>query len=170
MSDNQLKINVTKTKTVVFPKEKEKSINFLKHAVLADETKYLGILVDECLNLKSHIKTIKQKCARNVSMFYQLPKFMTRPFLLLAYFTYVQPIYQYGVLIYGPANKTSLAELEKQQKMLIRIIFGLRKHQSTAELRYKFKIPLVRELHLYELLKLFAKILMNKHSSKSVND
>ena len=95
---------------------------------------------------------------------------MSRPFLLRAYCTYVQPIYQYGVLIYGTANKTSLMQLEKQQKYLLRIIFGLRKHQSTSDIRNKFKIPLVRELHLYELLILLSKILRREHVDSNVNN
>ena len=53
---------------------------------------------------------------------------------------------------------------------MLRIIFGLRKHQSTSDIRNKFKNPLVRELRLYEFLKLLSKILRREHVDSNVNN
>ena len=170
LTENQLKLNETKTKTVIFHPNQLGFTDVVSHSKISDKAKYLGVILDNKLNFKEHITSVKLKCAKNISVFYQLRKFMSRPFLLRAYCTYVQPIYQYGVLIYGTANKTSLMQLEKQQKYLLRIIFGLRKHQSTSDIRNKFKIPLVRELHLYELLKLLSKILRREHVDSNVNN
>ena len=58
------------------------------------------------------------------------------------YKQYVQPQYQYGVLIYATANKGVLERLQLQQNFLVRIAFGFPKH---------------KEVRRYDLLKFFIK-------------
>ena len=62
-----------------------------------------------------------------------------------------------------------MEKIENQPKLLIRINFKKRKFKSTLKLRSKYKIPLVRELHVYELLKPLAAVLRQTHAHPEIN-
>ena len=79
--------------------------------------------------------------------------------LLKAYNAYVKPVLQYGVLAYVSTNKTKLETNELKIKRLIKTICFKRTNESIKELRQKRKIYFVRELLIYELLKLLCKVL-----------
>ena len=65
----------------------------------------------------------------------------------------MQPILQYGVLIYGTAAKNDIKKLNNKIKHLVELYMGnvSLSQLKTSELQQKFNIE---ELHLYELLKL----------------
>ena len=73
--------------------------------------------------------------------------------------TYIKPILQCGVLIYGWTSKNVLKNLEKLTKRLIKIIFYKRSFESPGSLREEYKLYTVRELHMYELFKTLINIL-----------
>ena len=75
------------------------------------------------------------------------------------YKRYVQPVLQYGVLIYGCASTTELKRRNWSLNQIIRIIFWLKKFNSVREFREKINLLSTLELHLYELLKLRSKSL-----------
>ena len=81
----------------------------------------------------------------------------------------MQPILQYGVLIYACANKTDIKQLDRSQNHIIRIIFGLKKYESVREVKDRFKLLTVTELHTYELLKILVKLLRNEVQSECYN-
>ena len=60
--------------------------------------------------------------------------------MLQAYKVYIQPIIQYGVLIYGTTNISNLMPLERVQKLVWRIIFGIRKYDSINAIRQKHQL------------------------------
>ena len=90
-------------------------------------------------------------------LFYKLRFILSIKHLVFVYKSFVQPVIQYGVLIYGTANKTSLKFIEVKIKQITRIIFRKQSHQSTANEREKYGIFLVKELHIYEFLKFLNK-------------
>ena len=67
--------------------------------------------------------------------------------------TNIQPIVQYGVLIYGPTTITTIKEKDEVVKRIVQLIFIRKKFESTYEERVKHKIYLASELHAYEVLK-----------------
>ena len=108
------------------------------------------------------------KCNQCISILYQIKKYLQRELFLKIYKQYVQPQYQYRVLIYGAANKSVLERLQHQQNFLIRNVFGFPKHKEVRSCRSKNKIPSMFELHVYELLKLLSKVFRRKHPSESI--
>ena len=104
-----------------------------------------------------------------ISSFYRLRKILTCQQLLLCYKTYVQPNIQYAVLIYGAACKIALDPLELKLKHLLRIAFGLKKHDSVSSLRENFHILTGKELHLKELLKLLVETLRSESPLEDIN-
>ena len=71
--------------------------------------------------------------------------------MIKAFRTYIQPIVQYGVLIYGSTTITTIREIDKVVKRIVRLIFHRKMFESTYEERVKHRIFL--ELHAYEVLK-----------------
>ena len=117
--------------------------------------RYLGILIDEKLNYKDHFQYLIHKI--NVfcsTFFYRLRNVLHKNQPIFAYKTYVQPILQYGVLIYGTAAKSDIKKFNNKIKHLVRIIYDKRKFESIENFRTAAKINNIEELHLYEPLKL----------------
>ncbi len=133
---------------------------------MIDYTKYLGLNIDEKLNFEEHIRTLTKKLLTNLQPLRFFKKFVSQKRMLQAYKNYILPIFQYGVLIYGTASKTKLLHLEKVQKMIGRIIFGIKKYESNRQTRQKYRLLNIRELHLYELIKVLSKIL---HKNEETN-
>ena len=48
---------------------------------------------------------------------------LTTAQLIKNYFSHIQPILQYGVILYNTANKTSLQKLEMKQNQVLRVFF-----------------------------------------------
>ena len=105
-----------------------------------------------------------------MSILYQSRDYLSLNLLLKVFKQYVQPRYQYGILIYGTANKSILQKLQRQQNFLLRIIFRLKRFQEVRTIRQRNKIASIFELHVYELLKLMANIIRNEHPCSFVNN
>ena len=82
--------------------------------------------------------------------------------MIKAFKTYIQPIVQYGVLIYGSTTITTIREIDKVIKRIVRLIFHRKKFESTYEERVKHRIYLASELHAYEVLKQTLKNIRGK--------
>ena len=164
LEENKLTLNKTKTVRVQFNRVQYNSDGDPIYA------KYLGIHIDPSLSFQIHIDKIIKRTARTTFVIYQLRFVFRREYLFLIYKVYLQPIFQYGVLIYGTADKTKLLKLEARQKQIIRNCFCLRKFNSLQEIKEKYKICYIRELHIYELLKLLTQIIRRTHSSQVIND
>ena len=116
--------------------------------------RYLGILIDKKLNKKDHIQYLIHKMNVFCATFYKLRTVLHKNQQIFPYRTYVEPILQYGVLIYGTAAKSDINKITNKIKHLVRIIYGKRKFESIENFRIAAKIYNIEELHLYELLKL----------------
>ena len=93
-------------------------------------------------------------------VFLQLRKFPTGRQLISAYKNYVQPIIQYGVLVYANTDKTKLLELEMKIRRLLRIIFYKHMMDSITEIiHHDNKIYTVREFFSYKVLKSTGELL-----------
>ena len=114
----------------------------------SNEVKYLGVLLDNKLDFEKHKNSVAAKLTKFTGLFYKLRFILSIKQLVLVYKSFVQPVIQYGVLIYGTASKTSLKFIEVIIKQISRIIFRKQSHQSTANEREKYGIFLVKELHI----------------------
>ena len=111
--------------------------------------RYLGILIDEKLNYKDHIQYLIHKMNVFCATFYKLRTLLHKNQLIFAYKIYVQPILQYGALIYGTAAKSDIKKPNNKIKHLVRIIYGKRKFESIQNFRIAATIYNIDKLHLY---------------------
>ena len=88
---NQLSLNIEKSNYVIFHAPQKKTtyrVNLSLHNIpLKQEssTKYLGILIDENLNWKSHVSYIESKIKRGVGVISKLRHTVTRGILINLY-------------------------------------------------------------------------------------
>ena len=68
------------------------------------------------------------------------------------------------------ANKSDLQKLEWRQSRIFRLLFSAKRFQIIGELQCKHKLFSVKELHIYELIKLLSRILRYEHPSKFLNN
>ena len=175
LTKNKLAINTEKTKSMFFGKSeiysRKEQINIDKERIEnVDSIRYLGITIDNKLFLKNHIEVVKQKLIKLSGIFYRLRKTQR----IHVFRSYVPPVVQYGILIYGNSVVSDISLMDSKLKKLIRIILNKRTFNSVSELRRKFNLFLAKELHLYEVLKLLIKMLRDEcvvsHFKSFLND
>ena len=161
MKRNRLTLNVEKTKCVEFSKTVQKNservyIN-IKTIQNVETFKYLGIQVDHKLSFQEHAKNLTKRMLGFCTLLYRIRKVLTTNQLVQVYRTYVQPVIQYGVLVYANTSNQVLKTLNQMVKKIARIITFKKKFDSITSKRKELLIYNVSELHLYEILKMAIK-------------
>ena len=104
---NKLSLNIAKTNYILFhPKQKSTISNTtitLDNVSVkrVEETKFLGVLVDQHLSWKSHISYVAKKISKTIGIISKSRFYLSRKSLLSLYYTLVYP-YLITVILYGP--------------------------------------------------------------------
>ena len=156
---NSLSLNKTKTKTLNFGKAPgaNHAQQFVPNSQAVTSAKYLGLEINQRLSFKEHANQLLKKTAKNVPLLYQLKKFC----LLRHCLEHINLLFSQSI---STANwwtvlliKKEWKEIKVNRKCWSEIFFlKKRKIELTPKLGSKYKIQLMRELHIYELLKLLA--------------
>ena len=81
---NKLSLNTLKTNYMIFSNKKCKdTVNiFMKDCLInrVQVTKFLGLMIDEALNWKSHILYIKSKLCKNIAILYKTKVILNQKF------------------------------------------------------------------------------------------
>ena len=78
-----------------------------------EHTKFLGVLVDDCLTWKKYIDCVPKTIARNIGVMNKLKHFIPSRILHTLYCTLILP---YGILIWGNTCKSYLDKIVKTSK------------------------------------------------------
>ena len=150
MKYNKVTVKAMKSKLLRFCIAKDDiSLKFSDEFLISvDSCKYLGIWLDNKLSFRQHIEYIRKKMNKFCAIVYKLRDVMTINQLINYYKTYVQPVFQYGILIYGCVKKSNLYVIHKSQKRFFRKAFCKRYRDSISDKLEKLKIALVFELHI----------------------
>ena len=135
----------------------------------SDCSKYVGLYIDKRLNFKEHIKFVMSKISKLIGLTFRLRHFLSTETLVRFYNVYIKPRIQYGILIYGCANKTDLNKIKILQNKFLRAISFKRSTESVDSLYIKYKILDIFNLHIYDLLK-FVLRSINCPNSPVFND
>ena len=114
-------------------------------------TKFLGVLIDECLTWKDHIDCISKTISRNIGVMNKLKYFIPTCILHTLYCSLVSPYLNYAILIWGNTCKSYLDKIIKLQKWAIRTISKSHYRDHTAPLFAKNNILTVTDTHTLEL-------------------
>jgi hypothetical protein len=163
---NRLSLNVKKTQFMVFSNrrllsEPEICINNID-LDRVKVTKFLGVKIDESLNWKEHIATVKSKIARNIAILYKASKLLNSNTLFTLYCTLILPYFSYCIENWGNTYKTNIQPLFILQKRAIRIICKKEYRAHTAKLFRKMGILKLEDLILWKTAILMWKANNNK--------
>ena len=169
MKGNKLKCNLDKSKAVVFGKKPQELSTDLHGVRIENSVKYLGVIIDEDLNFKDHVRRVQKKLLFCNYTVLRSRQFLTRSQLLVYYRTHVKPIIQYGVLVYACTVFGNLGPIHHLQKRIIRSICFLPKFASVDHFMVTNKIATVYELHVFELVKFILSSIAGRHQSNLLN-
>ena len=84
--------------------------------------------------------------------------------------TYIQPMIQYGILVYACTSRRSLESIHLIQKRNLRLINFMSPRESTEELFTRHRIPKIYEICMGELIKFCLKVLRKELTVNSLNE
>ena len=157
---NKLSVNASKTNFMILGTphmtsniEKERLNVILDDTLLerVKHTKFLGLLIDECLTWKTHIDCVSKTISRNIGIMNKLKHFIPNCILHTLYCTLILPYLNYGILIWGNTCKSYLNKLIKLQKWAIRTISNSHYRSHTAPIFAKYNVLNVNDMYTLEL-------------------
>ncbi len=116
---NKLSLNTKKSSHLIFsPKNKrvnqEVSIQINKENLAeAQSVKYLGVLIDNKLNWKTHVQQTNLKISKGVGVLARLRHFVSKDILISIYNAFIQPHINYGIINWGGTYKSILDPVKK---------------------------------------------------------
>ena len=115
------------------------------------QTKFLGIIVDNKLTWNNHISVLTTKIAKSIGILLKCRKYLEERILLNLYYSFIYPYLLYGNLIWGNAATTLVEKVGKKQKLAIRIIFNMKRKQSISAICKKYEIIKIQDIYHYVL-------------------
>jgi hypothetical protein len=103
-----------------------------KRISIVNETKFLGIFINNNLSCKTHIECIKSKLSTACYAVRSVKPFLTINTLKMIYYSYFHSAMTYGLLFWG--NSTDSIKIFRLQKKIIRIMAGCRYRNSCSKL------------------------------------
>ena len=117
--------------------------------IQVNQTKFLGIIVDDRLNWNSHIHYVTSKLSKSIGILSRARRYLNEKILVTLYNSFIYPYLLYGNLIWGNVNKTKMWPLFRAQKRAIRLVFNLKKRMSTSKTFKTEKIIKVPDIYKY---------------------
>jgi Reverse transcriptase (RNA-dependent DNA polymerase) len=155
---NNLSINVKKTNYILFRNKRRFALDntfkiFLsgQELEMVQSTKFLGILIDEDLNWKTHTSYIASKVAKNVGIIYRNKNALDKRVMKLLYISLIQPYLNYCIIVWGSAYDNALKSVTLIQKRAIRTINNAAYLAHTPPLFLTSKVLTIQDLYHKEL-------------------
>ena len=158
---NKLSLNADKTKFTLFQKSSIKENIPLKLPRLKidnteierkDALKFLGILIDENLSWKKHIKTLESKLSCAIGLMYRSRNFLDLNARKLLNFSFVHSHLSYANLTWGATHPTKLEKLSNLQKHACKAVKFKKRKDSALPVIIEMNILTVKNLNIYQTL------------------
>ena len=116
-ASNKLSLNIKETKYSFFQKPSQKeNISLLlpklkinNYEIQRTESiRFFGVLLDENLCWKEHIKYNENKIAKNLGLLYKAKHCLNKRSLLVLYYSFIHTYINYGNIAWGSTNSTNL--------------------------------------------------------------
>ena len=173
LNANKLALNLDKTVQMTFGKSASNpSTMFAFNNVVVKNNsscKNLGVFIDTKLCFQTHTTKLIGKLSRHCGIISKLRPYTPTKLLLRYYRSNINPVLQYGVLIYGCCSYSSLTPLFLLQKKILKFIYFRKRTDSSEDIFADNKILSVYELHIYELIKFVLNSINNFHSDECLN-
>ena len=147
-SINKLSLNLGKTNYMLFrsrPPDLELHLKINNAEIpKVTATKFLGIIIDDRLNWKPQIQSVKSKLSSILSVMYKASKLITTAGMYTLYCSLFQPYISYGNEIWGNNYASNVKCLYVSQRKAVRLICNADRLAHTNELYkelYILKFP-----------------------------
>ena len=155
---NRISLNTSKTDLILFRSKRKQITKHLNFRIsgqkikIACKTKYLGLLLDENLNFKSHIDSLKTKLRRANCLLSKIRPYVRKDLLRTIYYALFDSHLRYGCQIWGQCQIQSLHNLQVLQNKALQIL-NFRGYLENSQPLYKIsKIFKIKDLvRLYNL-------------------
>ena len=84
--------------------------------------KFLGVMIDENLTWKTHIKLVENKISKNVGILFKASRYLNSKSLRSMYFSLVHSYINYAKIAWASINKTYLKRILGKQKQAARLM------------------------------------------------
>ena len=154
MKLNKLSLNVNKTHAMLFGKKADcnSSLHLEINDIsidLKEQTKFLGVLIDNKLQWLHHIQFVASKIAKGIGIINKIKYKLNTKTLSNLYYTFIYPYLIYSNVVWGNAAKRYLNSLFLLQKRIVRIISRSGFRDPTEMLFSSLNILNIYELHVY---------------------
>lgn len=170
---NKLKINIDKTKYILF-KQKNKKIGGNLNIKIDNQelekvfaVKYLGLIIDESISWEKHLHRITDKILAMIPVIYKCRTYLNDKTKYLIYNTFFLTHFRYLIPIWGTCYTTSFEKMQILQNKILKIIFNYNILTSTDQLYKELKVPKLKALLQLEQCKLIHKILNADHKTNT---
>ena len=137
--------------------EKTSSINFL------------GVMLDEHISWKDHIKTVENKFAKNIGLINCASYFLNEHSLKTIYFFYIHSYLNYANIAWVSTYVTKLKKINLLQKRAVRFVFNEDRLSHSRPLLRKIDALNVYQINLYQHLNFMHKF-NNQETPRIFND
>ena len=164
LNANYLTLNTSKSYYIIFSlRDVPPDLNITIQNVSLEkksEGKFLGIIIDEKLNFKSHIKNLTKTISKWTGVICKLKSYIPPSILCNLYYAFIYPHLNYGILAWGSTYISLLDPIKILQKRIIRIITDspflahtspLFKDMSMLKIRDIYSLHCI--LYMYNILK-----------------
>lgn len=117
-----------------------------------DNTKYLGIYIDQTLTFKRHIGTLVARTRKLIYVFRELKHVADRNTIKTVYMALCESIIGYCITSWGGAAKTHLIEIERAQRAVLKVGAGFRFQFPTTQLFREWDVLSVRQYFLLQII------------------
>lgn len=150
----KLYFNTDKTQYIRFHNRQKSCMNLdikMNNCSLPNSknVKFLGIMMDDCLNWNSHCETLITKLNSISYLIRSLKSVMSKVQLISLYHAYVDSRLRYGICLWG--NSTLSPDVFIVQKRILRAMAGLSSTCSCRNVFKEYKVLTVVSVLIYEL-------------------
>ena len=152
---NKLSLNLKKTHFMLFKRPKCKPVITKKLVIdgvnieQVDHTKFLGVMIDECLDFRKQIRYTKGKIARGIGILRKCKPFVDNRIMKTLYNTFIYPYFTYCIEVWGNSVKSYYNDLITAQNRAIRLIMGARRRCRTTPLFEHLNLMKLHDIYVY---------------------
>ena len=170
LNTNKQKLNLSKTVYMIVSKKSLKHKFKIKignqEISRQRESRYLGVIIDDRLTWKSHLKKIKSKLASGCWALYRLKNFVNRNTLRMVYCGLIYQTLQYCISCWGFASQCHLEPLNVLNRRAIRTIYNVPWDAHTTPLFYDLKILKLKDMYTFQIAKIMHQYSSNSYKGK----
>ena len=163
MKQNKLFLNFDKSNFMLFTKKNNNKMTIkIKLGDIelkkVNQTKYLGVILDERLSWEPHLKDLKNKLIRKCYILHKVKDLVNIKILKQIYYTLIYPHLQYSITAWGGTNKTYLQKIYIMQKTIIKIILNKPKRTESTPLFRNLELLKLDDIYKFQMGKMMHKI------------